>query len=241
MAEEKAIKAIEKARGLIINSVPKNSLVAIYIKGSFARREHRWVQASSESVLKGSDVDIVPIVAENKFEKAIFGVNNLEIHPCIVVPLSLWELENNKLYTKNNRPRAKPDEFVKRLGKYKLIYGKSLETANFNVRTDREALKDKIKTFKKSYISLYEKGKYPFSALAKEVFWLVEYEQSVRGIKPEHSFKGISESAKDPNHIIHDAYKLRESHTEDKKEKEKFIKKLKKHLDCLENLVQRPC
>ena len=37
--EEKAIASVVKARDRVINSVPNEVLVSIYIKGSFARRE----------------------------------------------------------------------------------------------------------------------------------------------------------------------------------------------------------
>ena len=50
--EKKAIVSIKKSRSLILKSIPKNKIVAIYIKGSFVRREMN----------KKSDVDIVPIV-----------------------------------------------------------------------------------------------------------------------------------------------------------------------------------
>jgi hypothetical protein len=105
--ENKAIESVEKARDLVIKSIPKKALVAIYIKGSFARREMKI----------GSDVDMVPIVTENKFEGPVFGVNDSSIEPVCVVPLSLWELKNNKLCSESDHSpdlRAKPDRFLKK-------------------------------------------------------------------------------------------------------------------------------
>src|SRR3990167_978310 len=120
--EEKAIRAVVKARDEVVKALPKDKLVAIYIKGSFARREMK----------EGSDVDMVPIVTENEDESAVFDVNDSDISPVVVVPFSLWEFEHNKLSTKSSyRPdlRAEPDIFLKKLGAYKLIYGTPLDAA----------------------------------------------------------------------------------------------------------------
>ncbi len=218
--EKKAIASVMKAINLIVNAIPKNKLAAIYIKGSFVRREMN----------KKSDVDIVPIVTENKYEGPIFDTNSPEIAPCIIVPLSLWELRNNKLFTKNNLPRAKPDRFVKKLPHYKLIYGKPLDITHFKVRDDEKALKNNIIGFQNSILPLYKKGKLGFSTLIKTVFWLTELEQEVKGKKIKHSFKDIASSIKDKEHIIHDAYRFRLHPTKDKKERARFVEKLKKHL-----------
>ncbi len=223
--EQKAIKSVKKARDLVINAIPKNKLVAIYIKGSFTRREMK----------KGSDVDMVPIVAENKYEGKVFAVNGPEVNPVMVVPLSLWEFKHNKLFTKSRfsyELRAKPDRLLKKLDECKLVYGKPLDPKKFPIRSDKKALKDEIKTIKKGYIPYYENGKIDFAPLLKEVFWLVELEQNVKGKKVIHSFKGISKSVKDKKQVVHDAYVLREKHS---KTKEKiFISKLKRYLAELE-------
>jgi len=225
--EKLAIKAINLAMKLIIKSVPAKALVAVYIKGSFVRREMK----------AGSDVDIVPIVTENKYEKSIFAVNCPEIYPAIVAPLSLWELKNNKLWAKNNTPRARPDRFVRKLKNFGLIYGKPLDILSFKVRAEKEALRALIKAFRKSFIPLYEKGKIGFSELVKETFWLVESEHEALGRKVPHSFKGISEIIKDKNHIAKDAYALRLHSTKDKTVRAKFIRKLRVYLGKLDKLI----
>ena len=117
--KKKAIDSVVRARDLVIDSVPSNTLIAIYIKGSFARREMK----------EGSDVDMVPIVAKDKYTWAIFGVNSLEVDPVCVVPLSLTEFRNNKLSTKGSYTpdlRAEPDLFLLKLKECKLIYGTPL-------------------------------------------------------------------------------------------------------------------
>ncbi|HLC52582.1 MAG TPA: hypothetical protein VJI98_05030 [Candidatus Nanoarchaeia archaeon] len=223
--EKKAIKSVEKTRDLVLKSVPKDKLIAIYIKGSFTRREMK----------KGSDVDMVPIVAENKYQSAVFEVNGKKIAPVIVVPLSLWEFEHNVLWTKSDRKpdlRAKPDRLLKKLKECKLIYGKPLNPKKYPIRDYRTSLKDEIRVIKTGYIPFYEKREIKFEPLLKEVFWLVELEQNVLGKKVKHSFDGITKSVDDISHIIHNAFELRKNPSKNKEKK--FILKLRKHLTELE-------
>ena len=225
--EKQAIKSIIKARELIIKSIPKNKLLAIYVKGSFIRREMK----------KGSDVDIVPIVTENKYEGPVFETNIPKVHPCIIVPLSLWEFKHNELFTKSDQKtdlRAKPDRFIKKLGYYKLIYGKQLNTKGFKIRSDEEVFKSLLKILQNVLIPMYEQGKARLSWVIKEFFWLTEDELILRGIKVEHSFKSIKNSVKDKNHPIKDAYKFRKKLLNGEIKEKIFINKLKKHLNKLE-------
>ena len=221
--EKKAIESVKLARELIVNSIPKGKLVSIYIKGSFVRREMKI----------GSDIDIVPIVTENKYEGKVFSVNGPKISPAMVVPLSLWELKNNKLFTKGSHNpdlRAKPDRLLSHIKECRLIYGKSLNPKKFKIRDNIAALKDEIEVVRKGYIKEYKKRKIKFSPLLKEVFWLIELEQKVKGKKVEHSFDGISKSVNDKNHIIHEALKFRKGKLKEKRDEMLFIKKLENHL-----------
>lgn len=181
---------------------------------------------------KGSDVDIVPIVTENKYQGPVFGTNVPEVSPCMIIPLSLWEFKHNKLFTKSNyKPdlRAKPDRLLKKLDECKLIYGKRLDPKKYPIRTNKKALKDEIKVIKEGYIPFYEKGKLPFDPLLKEVFWLTELEQNILGNKVKHSFESIANSVKDKKHIIHEAIKFRKG-IYGKKDEKKFVQELKEYL-----------
>ena len=221
--EEKAIRAVIKARDKVVKTLPKDKLVAIYIKGSFTRREMK----------EGSDVDMVPIVTENEDEPAVFAVNDSDIDPVMVVPLSLWEFEHNKLSTKSTyRPdlRAEPDLFLKKLNAYKLIYGTPIDPAQYPTREDRQIIKDEIMKIRDGYIPAYKKGKTSFSSLLKEVFWLVELVQNIEGKKVSHSFKNISQSVKDKEHIIHAAYQLLANPKHTKAEEAQFIESLNEYL-----------
>ncbi len=228
--EKKAINSVVKARDLVIDSVPHETLVAIYIKGSFARREMK----------PGSDVDMVPIVTEDKYEGAIFGVNSPEINPVCVVPLSLSELRKNKLSSKGSYTpdlRAKPDLFLLKLGECRLIYGAPLNPEEYPIRTKDQIVHDEIKKIRNGYIKAYQEGVIDFQPLLKEVFWLVEWEQKLKGKKVEHSFKGITESIKDKNHIVYDAFEFRRNPNRGKIVEKKFVSKLKEYLDELETTI----
>ncbi len=228
--ETKAIDSVVKARDLVIASVPSDALVAIYIKGSFARREMK----------EGSDVDMVPIVTEDKYERDVFGVNNPEINPVCVVPLSLSEFRNNKLSSKGNYIpdlRAEPDLFLLRLEECKLIYGTSLNPTDYPIRPKARIVRDEIRKIRNGYIKAYQEGVIGFQPLLKELFWLVEWEQDYKGKKINHSFKGITESIKDKNHIIYDAFEFRKNPNRGKAEERRFISKLEEYLDTLEATI----
>lgn len=226
--EKRAIKTILKSKELIINSVPKKALVAIYIKGSFTRREMK----------KESDIDIVPIVSKDKYQRNIFAVNHPELSPAIIVPLSIPEFKSNKLHTSSKRKidlRAPPDLFLKKINQFKIIYGKPLTVKGFKIRKSRQILKDEIKVLRKGYIVYFEKRQLKFDPLLKEVFWLTEAELEYKCKTWKPTFKGIKQALNDKkDHIIHKAYQLRAKPTKNKKELNKFIKDLKIHLDKLE-------
>ncbi len=225
--EERAINLVKRARELVIQVVPKNVLVAIYIKGSFIRREMK----------EGSDVDMVPIVTEDKYQGAVFSVNRPEIDPVMVVPLSIRELQKNQLSTKSDHTldlRAEPDLFLKKLLECRLVYGTPLNPKEFPIREEKEILKAAIKKIKEGYIPAHKAGRIGFKPLLKEVFWLVELEQSIRGKNVTHSFAGIVKSVGKKQHIIHRAFAFRKDPDKSKAEKKAFIQLLKKHLDALE-------
>lgn len=223
--ERQAIHAVEQAREFIIQSLPATKLIAIYIKGSFARREMK----------KGSDVDMVPIVRLDRDAGAVWAVNDEKIHPVVVVPLSLAELRDNKLHSRpSHKPdlRARPDRFISKLKDCKLIFGQPLNSEKFPGRNEKTTFHDEIEVIKNGYIPAFQKHRISFDPLLKEVFWLVEMEQHMKGISLPHSFARIAASIPDPNHIIHLAYRIRKngaSHNEQRV----FVAQLKKYLENL--------
>ncbi len=228
--EKEAIKSIKKAKKILLENISKEKIVAIYIKGSFPRREMN----------EKSDVDIVPIVKDNKLLKEIIKLDKENRHlykPSELLPSSLWEFKHNKIYLKSKDPKGRPDGFIRDLDKHKLIFGKPLNPQEFTIRNDKEKLKGMINAFKEIFLPFYKEKKFGFSEIVKQVFWLTENEQKVKGKNPPHSWKELTKSIKDKNHIIHQAYEFRLKPAKDKKQRQEFIKKLKTHLKNLEKLT----
>jgi hypothetical protein len=117
-----------------------------------------------------------------------------------------------------------------------LIYGKPLDVSKFSVRSDEQRFNGLIKAFKEIFIPLYNKKKFGFSQIVKQVFWLVDMDERIKGREPPHSWKKLAKSIKNKNHIIHDTLKFRLNPTKDKKERDKFIRKLNKYITKLTKL-----
>ena len=216
--EQKAINATIKARKLVVQSVPAETLVAVYIKGSFPRREMN----------SRSDVDMVPIVTKTKFEGSIFGVNRLEISPVMVVPLSIEEFRTNSLATKSDQSfdlRAKPDRFLRTIDRYQLIYGTPLDPSGYPIRSDLEAYHDDVDIIKNGYLPLFLKGEISFGPLLKKFFWMTEMELAGQGIVVPHTFTGIAGGA-NKSHLIQEALRLRQQDKISRAEELEFVKKL---------------
>lgn len=209
--EETAIKSIKKAKKILLQSVPKDKIIAIYVKGSFVRRE----------MVKKSDVDIAPIVKDLKTKKAIQKLDkerSIFYRPSELLPKTVQELKN-------------PNPFIDRLNSYKLIYGNPLRTSEFPFRSKKERLEGLIRTFNNEFLPNYEKGTFGFSELVKQVFWLTDLEEQINGKKAAVSWKELANSIRDEKHIIHDALKFRLHPTKDKVKRRVFIVKLRKHLE----------
>ena len=224
-----AINSIKKAKNLLLKNIPKKQITSIYIKGSFVRRE----------LTKTSDVDIVPIVKDSRYLKKILKLQkeySKEIAPSELLPHSIREFKENKRFLMAEGPKAHPNLFIKRLKYYNLIYGKPLDVGKFSVRSDEQRFSGLIKAFKELFIPLYNQKKLDFPQIVKQVFWLVDMEERIKGREPPHSWKKLAKSIKNKNHIIHDALKFRLNPTKDKKERDKFIRKLNKYITNLSKL-----
>lgn len=220
--EQKAIEAVVKARALIVASIPAEELVAIYIKGSFVRREMN----------ENSDVDMVPIVKTTDFEGQVFNVNDEDINPVMVVPLSIEEFEKNELMTETSKPvdlRAKPDRMLRMIKECRLIFGQELDASKYPMRSDAQAYEDEKEIINIGYIPLYLQGSIKFDPLLKEFFWMTEMELLSKGIQVPHTFVGIAKAAP-LEHLIHEALKLREMGVLDKNTELEFVDKLRTKL-----------
>ncbi len=224
--EENAIKSIKKAEKILFETIPREKIVAVYIKGSFVRREMN----------EKSDVDIVPVVKDNKYLakiKELQKKRGKEYAPSELLPHSIWEFKKNKRYLEEKGPKGSPDIFTRSIKNHRLIYGKPLDAKNFIIRDDKERLKDYLKAFEKQFLLLYKKKKFGFQEIIKSVFWLVELEELSKGKNPPHSWKKLAKSIKNKSHIVHETLQHRLNPTKDKKLREKYITKLKKHLKNL--------
>lgn len=224
--EEDAIKSIRKAKKILFETIPKKEIVAIYIKGSFVRREMN----------EKSDVDIVPIVNDNKYLSKIKKLQKergKEYYPSELLPSSMWEFKNNKKHLKSKGPRGNPDVFLRAIKNHRLIYGKPLDMSEFNLRPVDKRLKGYIGAFEDKFLPLYNQNKFGFQQVIKCVFWLVDLEEMVKGKNPPDSWKKLAKSIKNKNHIIHDTLNYRLKPTKDKKLRERYIIKLEKYLNKL--------
>jgi predicted nucleotidyltransferase len=232
--EKDAIKVLKFAKKLILKNIPKKDIVAIYVKGSFPRREmNKWSDIDPTVILRTNrNIKKVKKLAK-KYKKKLKPELNLGA-------LSLWELKNNKHFYKSKKPRGSPYLFIRKVKDFKLICGKKINPEDYPKREDKEFLKKRIKTFYNLFIPMYKEKKpldIGFSGLLKQVFWIVELEEQVKGNNPPASWKKLAKSIKDKNHIIHDTLKYRLKKTKDKKLRRAYINKLKRYLKKLEKLT----
>ena len=229
--EELAIESLKAGRKIILDNIPKNEIIAIYAKGSFIRREMK----------KGSDVDLSPILRTRKYILKLKALNEKyknKYSPYVNIGsgYTLWELKTGKKLDIRGINKPNPARIIKHLPYYKLIYGKDVNKMNLFQKDDKSLLINLINTFNSYFLPRYKNKKFWFSEILKQVFWLVEFEQRVKGINPPHSWKALDKSIKDENHIIHDTFKYRQHKPKDRKLRAKYITKLSKYLRDLEKI-----
>lgn len=224
--EKRAIASIIKAKQILFENVPKEKIYAIYVKGSFVRREMN----------EKSDVDIVPITYDNKTLEKIKKLEQTKGYlykPSELLPHSLKEFEEGKRHLRYKSPKGGVDVTLRNLHHYKLIYGKSVDITKYPIRSDLAFLKGHLTAFKTMFIPGYRQKKFGFSQIMKQVFFLVEREERVKGNEPLCSWKDLARSIKDKNHIIHDALQYRLHPTKDPKVRAQLLKKLQHYLEQL--------
>jgi predicted nucleotidyltransferase len=230
--EESAIKSLKAGRDILLSNLPKDKIIAIYVKGSFVRREMN----------KKSDVDTITILKESKYLKRLKELEEKyrdKYKPQIQFSgYSLWELKYNKRVKTGKKLRASPSRAVRHLEHYRLIYGKPLRKEDFNQGPSKGHLRGMLYAFKNIFLSGYKEKKFGFSEIVKQVFWLVENEQIWKGKNPPHHWGKLAKSIEDEDHIIHDALRFRLKPTKDKRERAKFLRKLNKYISKLDKSVK---
>ena len=151
--EINAIKSLKAAEKIILENIPKDKIIAIYVGGSFIRREMN----------KRSDVDTYTVVNDNqllkKFENLEKKYHEVYKPKISLRAFSIWELKKNNRHLSSSKPRASPSRFIKKIKEYKLIYGELLNQEDYASRSDKEDLEKQISAFQRLFIPLYEKGK----------------------------------------------------------------------------------
>lgn len=224
--EEKAIRSLKSARKIILDNVPRNKIVAIYVGGSFVRREMN----------EKSDVDTWTIVKESRLVKKLESLHKewrYQFKPEIGISgYSLWELMKGK--SRGEKPKVNPQKFLTKIDNYALIFGRPINKNNYLLRNEIDELKRSIKFHKNKLIPEYEKTKSGFSVIVKQTFWLADLEQRCKGEDPPYSWKILVHSITDKKHIIHDAWHYRQHPTKNERKREAYLRKPKKYISQLE-------
>jgi hypothetical protein len=226
--ERHAIDGIIGARKLILENIPNDDIVSIYVNGSFVRRDLNLE----------SDVDTQTIVRDPKYLDVLRDLDKKYREPGMV-HIDIAGYSINELLSgqreKNKLSRTPPVRFVKHLEHYKPIFGETLNPEEYFTRSDRDLLRGLRDFVEQDFLPLYEKG-LPFSHIVKQVFWLAEGEARVNGEVPPYSWEGVKSLFDDKEHIIHQTYEFRQDMPTDDRVKTTYIEKLKKYLKNLEKI-----
>jgi predicted nucleotidyltransferase len=227
--EKAALESLKEGKKIILDNIKKDKIMAIYVKGSFIRREMN----------ERSDVDILTIVKDSRDLKKIEELDKeykRSFKPKLqLLGMSMKELKTGKRIP-SDKPNPNPSRTLKQIQDYILIYGEKLDTEILKKRTDKADLENLIGAFGKIFLPSYLIGKIGFDEIAKQVFWLVELEQRIQGKKPPYGFKKLAKSIKDKNHIVHFALKYRLNKPKDVNERKEFIFRLRIYLDKLKKI-----
>jgi len=224
--EERAIESVKKAMKLLKDNLSREELISVYIKGSFVTREMN----------KKSDVDILPIVKDKSVIKKLKKVRdkNKEIlRPSELLPISYTELK------KNNREWGRADTFLRDIEHHQRVYGKKLIKEDYPARKWEGMFNDELVMIRDKSVLMHKEGKYGFSQLIKQVFWLVYSEQVMLGKNPPRTWKGLNKFIKEKERIIHKAYYFRKHPTKEKKPRKEFVKNLERYLKKITKRYQK--
>ncbi len=226
--KQKAEISIQKAKELILKSIPNNEIVSIYLKGSYVQDE----------MLPDSDVDIVVILKSEECLPLVYQLTerygDTVNPPFQIVAYTMKELETGEKASNRIKSTTSVSRFNKHLDSLPLIYGTRPEGRLF-MRTDEKDLAINIQNFRIMYIPDYKEGKFEFKQVVKQVFWLVEAEQRLKGLEPRYSWQKLADSTNDSKHIIHLALKYRKQDEISKEEESDFMKRLEEYLNKIED------
>ena len=225
---KKAEISIQRGKEKILQSVPNDSIVAIYVKGSYVQR----------AMKPGSDVDLIVILKDEEYLPAIYELSEKskdpDYVPFTVSGYTLDEMRTGKFASNRTKSPTAISATVKHLDQLLLIYGSKPEGELF-IRTDVRDLTALISAFEKGFLPDYEDGSFKFGSIVKQVLWLTEREQRALGKMPDYNWQKLADSIEDKDHIIHMAMKLRKQKEISKEEKSAFMEKLRDYLIFLKD------
>lgn len=224
---ERAGASIEEAKKIILENIPKEEIVSIYLKGSFVQEEMN----------EGSDVDVVVILKTDTYLSAVYELTSkygkTTNPPFQAVAYVVPELQTGKDSPKRERKTTSVSRFGKHISSLPLIYGNAPDFEIFK-RTDEKDFSINLNVFRDKFIPEYEKGLFGFDELVKQVFWLVEAEQRLKGKDVGYSWQKLIDTVEDKDHIIHQALELRRKNEVSDEEKMSFLEKLKDYISSFD-------
>ena len=220
---------ISKAKELILQSIPNDEIISIYIKGSYVQKEMQ----------PKSDVDIVVILKTEEYLPAVYELTDQYgesvIPPFQAVVYTMKELQTGERAVNRTRNTTTISIFVKQMEYLPLIYGTKPEGPLFT-RTDKKDLTSYLDVFQKTFMPDFKEGKLSFNGLVKLTLWLIERAERAGGNPiTYYSWQKLADSIKDPNHIIHTTLRLRRQEQKaTESEQALFLNQLEDYLQSLE-------
>jgi len=231
MSDQNLIKnaeaSIEKAKVVILQNIPEEEIVAIYVKGSYAQGELR----------PDSDVDVVVILKTEEYLPKVYtldaDISNPAQIPFAIVAYTLNELQTGEKASNRPKVTSPVSVFVKELDYLPLICGTKPEGKLFT-RTDLKDLTALMGAFRSTFLPQYADKKFSFKEMIKQVLWLADREQRVLGNVQGYSWQALADYVIDKNHILHLALRLRRQDKITPAETSDLLKKLEEYLVFLE-------
>ncbi len=220
--ERRYIESLEKAVEWIKGQEFFDSVVAIYVKGSFAFRE----------INKKSDIDLVAIMQKNSQLQRVREIRDKhkdELKPVDILPISLEELAANERFVKTEM-KGRPDYDTIFMRYFKFVYGKPPEMSEFKVRPTeklREALKSGIIN---KFIPMQERGEFGFGQVMKQVAHLIYWDTRIATGKDfEPSWKALRKAC--PSHeLLGKLYAYRLKPAKDEHARKELMREVKEYL-----------
>lgn len=178
--KQKAKISLEKGKEIILQNIPNDEIVSIYVKGTYVQDE----------LLPESDVDIIVILKTEKYLLDIYKLTKdfgYSVNPPFqAMAYTLDEIKTGKRASNRINSGTPVSSFVKYIDELPLIYGKKPEGQLFT-RTDLKDLEGQISAYRKLFLPGFNDGTIKFQEIVKHVFWLTEKELRVLGHKPYYS------------------------------------------------------